>query len=45
MDGLAAEISMAGVRLEAEKVSSSLQSQAKGEEDVKILDKRKARIG
>lgn len=45
MAGLAAEVSVAGVRLEPEKASSSLSGQGRREEDVIILDKRRARIG
>ena len=45
MEGLAAEVPVAGVRLKPETVFSSLPSQGRGEEDVKILAKREASRG
>lgn len=45
MEGLAAEVAVVGVRLKPETVFSSHRSQGRGEEGVKILDKREAKVG
>lgn len=45
MEGLAAEVPVAGERLKPETVFSSLPSQGRGEEDVSVLDKEEARVG
>lgn len=45
MEGLAADVPVAGVRLKPETAFSSLPSQGRGEEDVTVLDKKEARVG
>lgn len=45
VEGLAAEVAVAGVRLKPETVFLSLPSQGRGEKGVKILAKREARVG